>query len=171
MTDENQGGAILEPEGKKPAQEVGREKRSTLEYHTVEYKRTSSYSNASVRRIIALYISRVMFYFKSDAWFWVFLGHSETFITDTVSFWISEKVFFLFLQRFVEHGKCRHILAGAHSVVVAFLHRWNRFCRKSKKFSSLPSSAKNFPSTSIMMCRNVRFCIGESFGNEIESLK
>ena len=48
MTDENQGGAILEPEGKKPAQEVGREKRSTLEYHTVEYKRTSSYSNASV---------------------------------------------------------------------------------------------------------------------------
>ena len=48
MTDENQGGAILEPEGKKPVEEVGREKRSTLEYHTVEYKRTSSYSNASV---------------------------------------------------------------------------------------------------------------------------
>ena len=69
MTAENQGGAILEPEGKKPAQEVGREKRSTLEYHIVEYKRTSSYSNASVWRIIAVYISRVMFYFKSDACF------------------------------------------------------------------------------------------------------
>ena len=37
MTDENQGGAILEPEGKKPAQEVGREKRST--YIGVPYSR------------------------------------------------------------------------------------------------------------------------------------
>ena len=62
MTEENQGGAILEPEGKKPAQEVGREKRSTLEYHIVEYKRSSSYSDASVWRIIALYISLVAFF-------------------------------------------------------------------------------------------------------------